>query len=262
MCRTRIPSPGPAGPFSPAPPYLQRPRPWRCGRRDGAAERRSGRGPAAAERGECGQKRGGLRGQVGIALTVAIVSRQRPAGHEGGAGVGDGAPAAAVAAMSGREKGKNPNKSIRGLSWRGFVHPGALPLPPFPAPGAPPASPGVSRAGGFSCGRGIIAGKEGEWAFQPMPAIPACGSARDVALCRVHCPAALCAAAAGTRGWCPGTAVPRDGASSVQQVLRVLTELDYPNYLGELPAQLQKEVSGGCRSEACREGSITRLDSE
>lgn len=36
------------------------------------------------------------------------MSRRRPAGCEGGAGVGGGARAAAAAAMGGREKGKNP----------------------------------------------------------------------------------------------------------------------------------------------------------
>lgn len=63
---------------------------------------------------------------------------------------------------------------------------------------------------------------------------------------------------------CPGTALFGDGVtrSSAQQVLRVLTEVLYPNYLGGLPAQLQREVSGGCLSEVGREGSITLLDSE
>lgn len=70
----------------------------------------------------------------------------------------------------------------------------------------------------------------------------------DAALCRLHCPAALCGAAAGTQGSCPGPALSRDAVtrSSAQQVL---SELIYPNYRGELPAQCRRRgaVDAGVR---------------
>lgn len=63
---------------------------------------------------------------------------------------------------AGEKKEKNPNKSARGFVVAGFCSSRGSPRSlPFPAPGAPPVSPGVSQVDEVACGRGTIAGKEG-----------------------------------------------------------------------------------------------------
>lgn len=175
--------------------------------------------------------------------------------------------AAAAAAMGGREKGKkNRIKALAGLSWRGFVRPGAPPAPsPFPPLELRPCCRGSPRWMNSPVAKEQSLARREDGQFSPCGPSPRGVRCGDAALCRLHCPAALCGAAAGTQDSCPGTALSRDSVtrSSAQQVLlRVLTGIVHPNYLGELPAQLEKEVSGGCWSEVCREGSKTLLDSE
>lgn len=129
---------------------------------------------------------------------------------------------------------------------------------PFPAPGAPAVSPGVSQVDEFARGRRTITGKEGWWAFQPMRAIPAWG--------RGFVPAPLsCCPLWG----CCGRAEVVSGASLVQG--RCGTEQrptgaacahgdGSPKLSRWASRPVAEGVSGGC--EVCRERSITLLDSE